>query len=290
MPRLSRQLFLRTTVPAWCLAAFLLVSVANAQEDEKKEPVNEEVTRAKVWFDKFDKQVVSLEMKEKSASKPFKVVMPPLMRFSIEGNIFGSVYVWEDTDQRLAAIGTLGSLPFNSVQTQFTEFHLLKPQPIEPMKFVGFPGKSWNPDVTALAFKSFPKATPVAPNEARRLAQMRALARQFSAEMDHRDQKNRLRMLAQPIYRYKDSTQERDGALFAFVWDNGTDPELIVRIEATKQEDGIIWQYQPVRFTYRALRLQHEGEPVWEVSEFFERDRPVQVSPYVTGLMWLPEW
>ena len=106
----------------------------------------------------------------------------------------------------------------------------------------------------------------------------------------HHDQKNNLRMLPQPIYRYKDSTQQRDGALLAFVWTNGTDPERIVRIEATKTEHGVVWPYQPVRFTYRALRLQHEDKLVWEVSEFHERDRPLQTSPYVTGLMWQEGW
>ncbi|RCS43534.1 hypothetical protein DTL42_18735 [Bremerella cremea] len=267
-----------------------LLSNRTFADDEAQPKVDAEVERAKAWFDKFDKNVATLKIKPKEADTSYTVLMPPLMRFSIEGNVFGSVYVWEDADQRLAAIGTLGSLPFNSIQTQFTEFHLLKPEPIEPMAFVGIPGKTWSPDVEALAFKSFPTPTPVASNEAWRLVQMRSLARQFSAEMDHRDQKNNLRMLPQPIYRYKNSTQERDGALFALVWTDGTDPEVIVRIEATKGEHGIVWQYQPVRFTYRALRLMHEDKLVWEVGEFHERDRPIQTSPYVTGLMWQEGW
>lgn len=275
---------------AACLVWLTFARPIFAQEEPPQVGTDAEVDRAKVWYDKFDKNVTTLEMKAKGVDKKYAVLMPPLMRFSIEGKIFGSVYVWEDAQQRLAAIGTLGSLPFNGIQMQFTEFHLLKPDPIEPMDFVGIPSKNWNPDVKPLAFKSFPTSTPVAPSESRRLTQMRSLARQFSAEMDHRDQKNTLRMLPQPIYRYKNSTQERDGALFAFVWTNGTDPELIVRIEAVKQKDGIVWQYQPVRFTYRALRLSHEEELVWEVSEYYERDRPIQTSPYVTGLMWQEGW
>lgn len=102
--------------------------------------------------------------------------------------------------------------------------------------------------------------------------------------MTNKGSVNQLRLLPEPLFRYADSTPEKDGALFAFVWDKGTDPELLLRIETNKTDKGLTWHYQSVRFTYRALELKHNGNKVWEVDEFLERDAPNQNTPCLTGL------
>ncbi|MEX1027588.1 MAG: hypothetical protein WD049_06220 [Candidatus Paceibacterota bacterium] len=253
----------------------------SADSDEASQATNE---RAERLFKLFDEDAASLEFIAEANEEKYSLVKQPLFRFSTEGTVFGTVYVWHDAAARLAVMGTIGSLPIRGTNTQFVELHLLKPEPILPVTIRGFPDKRWQPDVEELAFKSFAKAPAVAGSERMRLVQMRNLIRQFTAEMRHRELTNQLRLLPQPIYRYADSTKERDGALFAFVWDNGTDPELVLRIESSEQADGVVWQYQPVRLTWRELDLHHQGEQVWHVDEFLERNQPDQRTPYITGL------
>ncbi|WP_068141182.1 hypothetical protein [Roseimaritima ulvae] len=240
--------------------------------------------RAEQLYKNFLDKAQSLEIMPDEGEQPLQLVKTPLFRFATEGTVFGSVFVWHDADQRLALVGTIGSLPIRGTDMQFVELHLLKAAPIEPLTFPGFPTKRWQPDVKGLQPAPLPNAPPVAANARLRLTQMRSLARQFDAAMIHDGQTNNLRLLPQPLYRYNDPTQQRDGALFAYVWDNGTDPELLLRIETIEEDGRTTWHYQPIRFTWRQLKLEHRGEQVWQIEEFLERNAPLQQTPYITGL------
>ena len=220
-----------------------------------------------------------------SASKEeYRFQSAPLMQFALEGKTFGSVFTWQDEARRLAVIGTIGSIPLNGRDWEFIEFHLLKPSPINDLEIVGQPGKTWRPQVQSLNLKPIPDAPKVAPLARSRLVQMRALARQFSGTMKKEKAETQLRLLPQPLYRQDDSTEHLDSALFAFVHDLGTDPEILLRIESLDQAGKPTWHYQPVRFTWRALSLKHNEENVWDVEEFIGREAPLQTTPYITGL------
>jgi hypothetical protein len=54
-----------------------------------------------------------------------------------------------------------------------------------------------------------------------------------------------------------------DGAIFAFVWTAGTDPETLIAIEARRTNHLVKWYYAPARFTNREAWLQYQGEEVW---------------------------
>ena len=260
----------------------VLAAPAACQDDASGKTSTEQ--RAERLFDLFHEDAAALEFSQEKTGEKYRLVEQPLFRFSTEGTVFGAVYVWHDASSRLAVMGTIGSLPIRGNNTQFVELHLLKPEPISPVVIRGFPDKRWQPNVEQLVFHTFSKAPDVAASDRLRLTQMRNLARQFSAEMLYNGQNNQLRLLPQPLYRYPDSTKERDGALFAFVWDNGTDPELVLRIESSDQSGQAVWKYQPIRLTWRELSLHHEGGRVWHVDEFVERNTPDQRTPYITGL------
>lgn len=74
---------------------------------------------------------------------------------------------------------------------------------------------------------------------------MRSLAGAFSVAATVRNDDSvtrRLRGLPQPIFRYGSRDPEvLDGAIFAFV--EGTEPELLLAIEARKTANGFEWQY-----------------------------------------------
>ena len=42
-----------------------------------------------------------------------------------------------------------------------------------------------------------------------------------------------------------------DGALFALTMNDPIDPEVLLVIEAQRTDDGVRWQYAPIRFTNR---------------------------------------
>jgi len=67
---------------------------------------------------------------------------------------------------------------------------------------------------------------------------MRNIAREFSGAMKDNNDVTELRLLTQPIVRYK--APERgviDGAIFALVW-KGTDPEILLVLEDRNDNDG----------------------------------------------------
>ncbi|OYP34398.1 hypothetical protein [Rhodopirellula sp. MGV] len=266
------------------LVAFLVASVASqatAQDSDKNETAKTQ--RSETLFKHFDQTGKELTLQADSG-EAYHWNPKPLFRFSTEGQFFGSVYVWTDKSDRLAVVGTIGSIPINGRDTEFVELHLLKPQPITPLRIGNPPNKTWRPEVDKLALKDIEKAPEVSTNDAVRLRQMRTLARRFSAEMIHDGQTNHLRLLPQPIFRYEKSTPDRDGALFAFVWDNGTDPEVLLRIEADSSGETTGWRYQPVRFTWRSVNLSLDDTQVWTMPEMLNRNLPMQTTPYLTGL------
>jgi hypothetical protein len=71
-------------------------------------------------------------------------------------------------------------------------------------------------------------------------------------------------LLTQPIYRYEISKNDAksevvDGALLALVTDAGTDPEVLLLLEARKAG----WHYALVRFSDSSLYVTHREKDVW---------------------------
>lgn len=208
----------------------------------------------------------------------------PLQKFSIGGATFGSVFLWLDHENRPAAIGTLGSLPVWDQDFGFAEIHWLVPKPSEPVAIQGRFTQRWTARGQELVGKQLNDVPSPAQNETARLTQMRAIARSFEADMLQDKERNKLRLLSQPLYRYPDSTPDHDGAIFAWIWTVGTDPEVLMHIYTQKVGEQNVWFYQPLRFTYRPVELRRHDREVWQVDEAFSRDKPQQTGPYMTTL------
>jgi hypothetical protein len=125
-------------------------------------------------------------------------------------------------------------------------------------------------------FLSIPEAPDPAKTRAARLTQMRRLARRFSATSGGtgRDEELALRLLPQPVYRYdQESDAVFDGALFTFV--TGTDPELLLMIEARRRGTESQWQVVVCRHSHLTLRLEHSGVEIWR----YVRGESVAANP-----------
>src|SRR5262249_48595610 len=100
---------------------------------------------------------------------------------------------------------------------------------------------------------------------AKRTLQLRSLARDFAATAtDNVQQRWELRLLPRPLYRYdKPQGDVIDGALLAFVSDAGIDPEIILILEAQREDGRTKWHYRPVRLSISDLYVDYKGARVW---------------------------
>ncbi len=206
------------------------------------------------------------------------------------GLVSGDVFVWIHKG-RPEVVGCIGSLPGKGTRGVFHEFHSLTTDaPLPTVKLAT--GRAWKPKEVGIKPAEVPNADKPADSPARRMVQMRKLARDFAPRMRFVLQSrqdtgfDRLRLLPQPLYRHdvKKLQDEHpsviDGAIFAFVWTRGTDPELLLLLEARKTDEGTKWFYAPVRFTFRELWLEHKGNEVWHHQG--GNGRGTYAEPYIT--------
>jgi hypothetical protein len=175
----------------------------------------------------------------------------------------GVLFLWF-REGRPAAVGCIFSQLAPGVKGRLVvhEFHALDSEKL----VVRRPrGKSpWKPQVglerKEIADAPAPVATPAA-----RLVQMRRLAQEFTGhEVDGEDKRVEMRLLPAPLYRYPVAKSGViDGALFAFVSTEGTDPEVLLLIEARQDGDKIRWEYACARFSDRSLYIQRKDREVW---------------------------
>jgi hypothetical protein len=119
----------------------------------------------------------------------------------------------------------------------------------------------WEASAPKDGLSLLPDAASPADTAAKRLIQMRSLARGFTASVDSDADRHELRVLPQPIYRYPaDQKQLLDGALFAFV--QATDPEVFLLLEADRGKDSA-WRYSLARMSDRTLQVEYQGRVVW---------------------------
>ncbi len=138
----------------------------------------------------------------------------------------------------------------------------------------GRAGSGWHPQEPGIRLEPIPDAPEPAGNPPRRLTQMRDLARRFTAQVQRENSKWEMRLLTQPLYRYEISADDSpivDGGIFTFVWTAGTDPEVLVVIEARRTDKGVRWFYAPARFTNCEAWLQYQGNDVWRAESRHRR-------------------
>jgi hypothetical protein len=154
----------------------------------------------------------------------------------------------------------------------------------EPIEVERDGRRVWYPASSKIEFARVPDAPPAEQSAVARLRQMKALATQFSATLikwrEDGSDREELRLLPQPIYRYESEDPEvLDGGVFAFV--QGTDPEVLLLLEAVRRAGDAVWVYGFVRRTSGVLEARHRGKPVWAVPSSGNRTDPTQPEIYI---------
>jgi hypothetical protein len=206
----------------------------------------------------------------------------PLLHWSnpVVGSIHGSVFVWngKGRPEVLASIYKwYGPKYFHLA----VELHSLAEAPVSARNDGAV---VWSPGKRGITFGPVPGAPAVGDTPEQRLRQMRALAREFAGtEVDREGQTRELRLLTQPVYRYGGAEGPIDGGLFAYVI--GTDPELILLLEARRGADRTAqWQFAAARMNSTALRLAHKNREVWSQPEMPWSVVHSHAEPYTTFL------
>jgi hypothetical protein len=122
----------------------------------------------------------------------------------------------------------------------------------------------WHPDKPGIEMARVPNAAPPADSASKRLAQMKEIARRFTCRVGAGSGGEELRLLPRPLYRYKTDQKDLiDGGLFAFV--EGTDPEVVLVLEAVGHDGTAEWRYAITRRSMAPLEADLDGERIWAV-------------------------
>lgn len=119
---------------------------------------------------------------------------------------------------------------------------------------------------SGLTFKELPDAPESASTERGRTLQMKQITRRFSATFTFADEKEEMRLLPTPLYRYSQpDIGIIDGAVFGFV-STGTNPNAFLVVELPQTASGkLVWQYGAARLTIAAVSIRLDDKPVWDV-------------------------
>jgi hypothetical protein len=176
----------------------------------------------------------------------------------------GDVFVWT-YDGRPEVVGSIFSHPTENgtMRVVCHELHSLSQAVLVVDREAT---EQWVPQAAGVDLKPVGGASKPAGTSALRLTQMRNLAREFNGRSkSDQGQEWELRLLPQPLYRYESTGPDvLDGALYALVSSAGTDPEVMLVLEARKEPAGPAWVYGAARFSDMNLWLQHKGKEVWK--------------------------
>jgi len=180
----------------------------------------------------------------------------------------GHLFVWTHRGRPMV-IGTIFSTQAANPKKRnvIHEFHTLATTRLFPVTPEGnaYP---WKPE-RGIPLAALDGAPAVAATSSQRLIQMRALSRTFSAQSRKPDgsQTWELKLLPAPLITYEpEGGDVLSGGLFALISSTGTDPEVLLLIEARHPKaDDKAWQWQGValRFSDYDLTVKRDGKQLW---------------------------
>lgn len=185
----------------------------------------------------------------------------------------GLVFLWLK-DGRPSAAGCIFSSPapsFPGARRIEHELHALHPERLVVRRDAF---NQWKPQEGLAREILGDGGTPADAPGVRKL-QMSRLAEGFTGHtIDAAKKRHDLRLLPTSIYRYPSArTGVVDGALFAIVSEAGTDPEVLLVIEAREVAGKLQWEYALCRFTDCEIHVSLKGKEVFS-------SIPSETNPY----------
>ncbi len=209
---------------------------------------------------------------DEARKQKLELVEKPVMRWTGEGSS-GAVWVWT-RQGRAEVVGCLGTYSDqDGTRNGFHEFHSLTLKPLQRVEIGTV--RTWESSKPGVEPKLLVESASPAATDKLRLIQMRNIVREYTVLMRSGEQTHTLRLAPTPLFRFQSTNPDvLDGALFSFLWDNGTDPEFLLLLEARETAEGHRWHFAPVRFTNREIWLTRGNQELWRVpahNEFWTR-------------------
>jgi hypothetical protein len=245
------------TAPLWSAADETgdSESVAADEREATSKLIEADLPRWKLWSDGVREHELNLEAKS-------------VLRWTNPGvgRVYGDVYVWTRNGRPEAVMSF-----YKAWQPKYdftAEMHSLSLSEVSAERDGVL---LWHPQKAGITLNTLPDAAKPAESASRRLQQMRELAGRFSARLVDRrvkleGERQELRLLTQPLYRYRSTDPEvLDGALFGIVL--GTDPEVFLLLEARQSGDAPTWQYGLARMYVDPIAVSYNDKEVWRVEK-----------------------
>lgn len=214
--------------------------------------------------------------RDEEGSQKLELVSSPVYKWTdaqARGRTGGMVFIWT-WQGKPEAIAAIFSNPVEPSHRRIThEFHSLSTEVLRPAT------NEWQPKA-GISTQPLSDAPDVAEKRATRMAQMRSIARRFTGHVDKNEQRWEMRFLPQPLYRYAAEDEGRDGAVFAFVTSELTDPEAILLLETVRVGDGYQWGYTLIRFSNEPTYVKYNDEDIWKSTPAaisYNKDRTYQL-------------
>ncbi len=208
-----------------------------------------------------------------------KLVPRPLLTFgdAARNNEAGTLWMWHTGGRPVAFIENY--LPSGDDSNWVQALTLSSPRLCE-MDITA--EQTWKPQRSQIEMRPCTSADGrVADTAVQRLRQMKEFSRRFTAHefWDPDNSRFELRLLVQPVARYADSdAQVVDAAVFVLA--HGTNPEVLLFIEASSQAQGDIWKYGLIRLGSAEMHVALDETEVWTVPR----------TPGVVGQPTDPYW
>lgn len=220
-------------------------------------------------------KLLRADLTDRGTAEPLQLIQQPIFRYSDPARMDadGTMWLWTERDRPVAVLCLFEVRPPDAEWNY--EFTSLSDR---PLRISGGPHWTWTPREQQRTWSEVQHK--VSSEAATRLRELRAIAQQFEAAEEWERETYRLRLLPRPVYRYSDNTSGVvDGALFVMAY--GTNPELLVQIEARDDPSGTPrWFASFARLGAAALEVERSGRRVWSAERVRSFDPK---EPYYVG-------
>jgi hypothetical protein len=190
-----------------------------------------------------------------------ELVEQPVLRYGDipRANDKGSVWIWQRAGRPQAIMELFrgaGTRPWVHV------VHSLSADAIDGDFGAQVP--HWTPSRGAVQWNVLTAAQEPADRPAARARQIKELAQKFTAHefWDPNNSRFELRLMVAPVHKYSDPDGGLlDGAVFLLCHE--TNPEVVLLIEAAKEDGGAKFRYALARLGHAELHVEIDGKEVW---------------------------
>jgi len=243
---MSRSRFI---VVGLCLSALGFQVPVHAQEAQTPDEANTQ------HLEEMKKRVGRLSMNALGGARQTQplLLQPPVMRSPNKGeNHDGAVWLWLDGKRPIAVVSLWNRGPvWYSENTTLSD---------EALEVIGWPDAKWTPPSDARRWIAQKEPVPESPAARQRI--MREISRKFTAREDRLGIKSELRLMPRPLHIYDDPDHDViEGGLFALVL--GTDPELLMQVEARTVRNARQWQVTFARMASAEITVWTGEQVIW---------------------------